>query len=95
MRDPFRPRQRTAARHIYDAFVVEATKRCPADTQSWIDDEKIAVWQAARDWAQMHGLAVVLMSDVEDAELKAQGHTDYGVKWALRVARCMEEKSNA
>lgn len=91
-RDIFRPRHEPA-RTIYDAFQAEAAKRHERPTFSdWAQREREAVWRAARDYAQQHGLAVPTMDQVRDSEQYALGHVDYGAKWAYGVARAMEQQ---
>src|SRR4051812_10372220 len=49
---------------IYAAFQTEAAKRKGRTFEEWIASERLAVWTAARDYAQQHGLAVPTMADV-------------------------------
>lgn len=91
MTDVFRPHC-DPARTIYDAFQVEASKRKGVDVDDWILAERKAVWTAARDYAQQHGLRVPTMAEVEAAEDQACGHTDYGSKWAYGVVEKMRMK---
>ena len=81
-----RPKSEPAAT-IYDALLKHASK-FPRD----IDEERLVVWRAARDYAQQHGLRVPLMADVLKAERAAIGHTDYGAKFARGVADSILEK---
>ena len=90
----FRPRK-GPAQAIYDAFRVEAAKRSGRPFEVWIEAEKRAVWSAARDAAQQAGLQVPTMADVEAAELMAQGHIDYGSKWACGVVEAMRMTGRA
>lgn len=87
-RDIFQPRQEPA-RTLYEAFQQEATKRRGRSVQEWCEAERLAVWTAARDYAQQHGLTVPTMAEVSSAERYAMGSVDYGSKWAYQVARRM------
>lgn len=71
---------------ILSAHMQEAAKRSGRTFEEWRKAELQAVWTAARDYAQQHGLRVPLMTDVQQAEVLAVGHSDYGAKWALYVA---------
>ena len=77
------------ARTVYDAFQREAKKRPHKAGNNWIVAERNAVWSAARDYAQQHGLRVPTMAEVEAAENRACGHVDYGSKWAYGVVEKM------
>lgn len=84
----FRPRSEPA-RTLYDALQAEAKHRKGRTPEQWMDAEQQAVWRAARDYAQQHGLAVPTIDAVRKAERLASGHTDYGLKWALGVAQAL------
>lgn len=86
--DVFRPRT-GPAQAIYDAFRLEAQKRSGRAFEAWVAAERQAVWSAARDAAQQAGLPVPTMEEVERAEVMAQGHVDYGSKWAYGVVEAM------
>lgn len=88
MRDHFRPRN-SPAREIYDAFQEESKNRADRSTIDWILAEREAVWKAARDYALKHKLTVPTIKDIEQAELSACGHTDYGAKWAYGISEIM------
>jgi hypothetical protein len=88
MQDVFRPHT-DPARRIYDAFQAEAEKRATRQGDEWIAAERLAVWHAARDYAQQHGLRIPTIDEVACAENNAMGHCDYGAKWAYRVAEYM------
>lgn len=88
MSDPFRPSHQPA-QVIYDSLTAETTHRKSRGVDEWIKKEREAVWRAARDYAQQHGLAVLTMEDVKKAELSAMGHTDYAAKWAYGVTERM------
>ncbi len=90
MTDVFRPRH-DPARCIYDAFQ-EASKDRRCSIEAWIKRERLAVWKAARDYAQQHGLRVPTLKQVEDAERQAYGHVDYGAKWAYAIAYLMQHR---
>ncbi len=83
----FRP-QHQPARAIYDAFQ-EAAKDRKHSVEAWIKRERLAVWRAARDYAQQHGVRVPTLEQVEAAERQAYGHVDYGAKWAYGVAELL------
>ncbi len=91
-RDIFRP-HREPARQLYDAFQREATRRSGRSPEEWQLAERQAVWRAARDYAQQHGLPVLEMSDIEEAEVSAMCHVDYGAKWAYRIRDIMDQKA--
>lgn len=86
--DIFRP-HKDPAQGIYDAFVAEAANRRGRSVEEWILSERRAVLKAAADLAQRLGLRAPTLEEVERAERSAQGHTDYGAKWAYRVAETM------
>ena len=87
--DPFRPR-RQPAQTIYDAFQEEARKRKDGRSfEEWSEAERMAVWKAASEYAQAHGMTVPTMEQVKSAERYAMGSIDYGAKWAYQVERCM------
>jgi hypothetical protein len=91
MSDVFRPR-RNPARDIYDAFQEEAIKRKNRHHSLWTDRELHAVWVAARDHAQKHGLRVPFYEEIEVIDQAASGHVDYAAKLACNVARLLEKK---
>jgi hypothetical protein len=91
MRDPFRPRSEPALT-LYEAFQTEAKNRKGRTFSEWSAAESMAVWQAARDYAQAHGLTVPTLAQIKSAECYAMGSVDYGAKWAFQVARTMREK---
>lgn len=74
---------------IQQAFNAAAKNRTGRSFEAWSKDEIQAVWSAARDFAQQHGLRTPLITEVEQGERLAMGHSDYGVKWALFVAQKM------
>ena len=88
MRDVFRP-NREPARTLYDAFQREAVNRKGRSTAEWQNEERQAVWRAARDYAQQHGLRVPTLTEVRRAENSAAGHVDYGAKWAYGIAEVL------
>ena len=87
MSDLFRPRTEPA-RTIYDTLVTEAEHRHQR-MSDWIECERTAVWKAARDYAQQHGMKVPTMAQVCVAERQACGHTDYAAQFAYGVAETM------
>lgn len=88
MKDIFRPHN-DPARAIYDAFQAEAEKRPERTCDEWIAAERMAVWRAARDYAQQTKLRIPTLQEVELAERLACGHCDYGAKWAYGVTEAM------
>lgn len=87
MSDLFRPHHEPA-RTIYDAFQEEAKKR--KDHKDWIERERQRVWTTARDCAQMYGLKVLTIEEIQRAENLACGHVDYGAKWSYGVVALMK-----
>lgn len=87
--DVFRPRQEPA-RSIYDAFQAEAALRPGRSVEEWCQAERLAVWRAARDYAQAHELTAPSLAQVERAEQYALGGVDYGLQWALQVSKAMK-----
>lgn len=73
------------ARGIYDAFTAEAKNRAGRSTHDWIKAERLAVWSAARDYSQQHGLPVLSLAQIERKEQLAVGHSDYPATWAYGV----------
>ena len=94
MHDVFRPRG-AAAMAIYDAFQREADKRGGREFAYWRSAEQNAVYVAARLYADEHGLAVPTFRAVQEAEVYASGHVDYGAKWAYAVACMMDTTKEA
>lgn len=86
--DTFRPRTEPA-RTLYDVFQDEAKNRSKRIPSCWIEQERQAVWLAARDYAQQHGLRVPTIEEIKQFETSAMGHVDYGAKWAHRVAELL------
>ena len=71
------------------ALLDEAAHRRGRRFDEWSVAEAKAVWAAARDFAQQHGLRVPLLEDVVRVERQASGHSDYSSKWALYVVELM------
>ncbi len=94
MTDIFRPHTEPA-RTLYDAFQTEARKRSGRSIGEWIEAERAAVWVAARDYAQQHGLRTPTWMDVVEAEPFVYESADYGAKWAIRLAEKMTEPKPA
>jgi hypothetical protein len=90
VKDFFRPRTEPA-RSLYDAFQEEAKKRKGRSFEEWNRAEINAVWYAARDYAQQHGLRIPYLDEVVSEERSACGHIDYGMKWAYGVAAAMRQ----
>jgi hypothetical protein len=86
----FRPKTEPA-QLLYDTFQNEAKKRPEKPVEEWILSERKAVWSAARDYAQQHGLRVLSLEEIEAAERYAMGHIDYGAKWAYRIVECWQK----
>ena len=84
---------RDPARAIYDAFQAEAAQRAARTGLEWVELERMAVWRAARDYAQQHGLHVPTLDQIQRAEIYAAGSADYGAVWAYQVERAMQETS--
>lgn len=80
---------RGPAKRLYDAFQAEALLRKGREVGIWIEREQLAVWAAARDYAQQHGRPVPTLEQIKAKEQLALGHTDYGSKWALGVAELL------
>ena len=87
--DIFRPHTHPA-RHIYDAFQVEAANRNGREFEEWVVAERNAVFLAATRYATEHKLTVPTMEDVERMENAALG-ADYGSKWAIKLANLMTD----
>lgn len=68
---------------VKSALIAEAAYRHGRSFNEWTDKEAKAVWSATRDFAQQHGLRVPELAEVVGVERQANGHSDYGSKWAL------------
>lgn len=90
----FRPRSEPE-RTLYDAFQAEAAKRDGRDFEHWTNAEVNAVHAAAVAAAPAHGLPTPSREDVCKAEIRAQGHVDYGSKWACGVVDAMRQQSRS
>jgi hypothetical protein len=90
--DFFRPYEEPS-RTIYDAFQREAKKRDDCPVESWILNERMAVFNAALEWCKTKGLKPISIDDVKYAEDKAYGSSDYGSKWAYGIADAISEKN--
>ena len=84
----FRPKTEPA-RTLYDALQKETAYRSSRTVVEWIVAERNAMWNAARRYAQTHGLRAPTLAEVEEAEDYACGSTDYGAKWAHKLAEKM------
>ena len=93
-RDYFRPHGEPA-RTLYDAFQAEACNRDGRCEREWQWEERRAVWFAAIDYAQDHGLQIPTLAEIERIEELACGHVDYGAKWAYGVAEIMTKLADA
>jgi len=56
----------------------------------WNKAEIGVVWAVARDYAQKNGLRVPTLKEIEETEVQASGHCDYGTKWAFGVRDLLE-----
>lgn len=84
----FRPTHEPA-RQLYDAFQIEAKLRKGREVGIWIEKERVAVWTAARNYAQQQGRMVPTLEQIRAKEQLALGHTDCGAKWAHGVAELL------
>jgi len=86
-RDVFRP-QREIPQRIYDAFQNQATVRPTFERiEEAFEAEEDAVWKEARKISQEKGLRVLTISEIKECQITAQGHTDYGAKWAYAIEK--------
>lgn len=69
-----------------DALRQAMNLRNTFDGLEWVEHEREAITVAANTWALAHGLPTVTVSQVEEIEHLACGHSDYGSKLALYVA---------
>ena len=75
---------RSCHSRIFDGLVAKMEHR---SRFSWVEDERLAVAEAANAWALAHpGSHTVSVDDVELIEHLAMGHVDYASKLALYVA---------
>jgi len=91
MLPPFKPK-REPAKSIFEAFQRESAKR-DTNKSDWIQNERKAVFDAATKYATERGIKLPTMAMVEEAEQYACGHTDYGAKWAYKLAGLMEAQT--
>lgn len=89
--DIFRP-SHEPARIIYDALLREAKKRSGRTVEEWQKAEQLAVWQAARDYAQQYDMRIPTMADVLTADEQGSGHVDYAAKIAYTLTEIMRKK---
>ena len=87
--DFFRPK-RNPAQLIYDTFQKEAENRKKCSVEEWIKNERKAVFEAAKKYAEENGLIVPTLEQIEVVENYAMGSVDYGAKWAYKVCHIME-----
>lgn len=87
----FRPHT-SPAREIYDAFQAAALEREGRTFEVWHAHEVNAVYDIARSWTRTYSLPAPYRWQIEACEKEAQGHADYGAKWAYAVARLLEKK---
>ena len=86
--DHFRPTMEPA-RSIYDALIAEAEHRPGRVCEEWINAERAAVWKVARRMAELRGLRIPTLEEIERAERTAIGHVDYAAKVAYAVSDTM------
>jgi hypothetical protein len=84
MKDMFRPRNEPACL-IYDALIEEATKRKDKDIEEWIYDERMVVWNTAKEYAKKHSLYEPTLEEIVRAENMSVGFVDYAAKFAYKV----------
>ena len=82
------------ARTIYDAFVLESEKRRGKESEDWIRDERLAVYNAALNWCLKNDYECPEMKDLIDSENYAYGSADYGSKWAINFANKITKPEN-
>jgi hypothetical protein len=70
---------------IYDALVNESKNRDKHDFFVWVENERLAVLNAANEVAQNLGKDPITMEHVIAAEQSAEGHFDYMKKFSTRV----------
>ena len=92
--DHFRPRNEPA-RTIYDAIMKAGEAWSDDSPDGWEKTIQLAVWTAARDYAQQTGLRVLTMEEIREAEWTALGHVDYSAKFAYRVRDLLASKQKA
>ena len=88
----FEPRNEPA-RTFYWAFENEAKNRKDKDPAEWILAERMAVYNAALEFATDTGLEPLTLKEIEYAETYACGHCDYGATWAYRVVELLKRKN--
>lgn len=71
---------------IFSALTAEMNNRRDNPGLRWIHSERMAVLNAANDWAVKHNGHTVSLDDVIRVESSASGHVDYASKFALHVA---------
>ena len=84
MKDPCRPNSQPAQR-FYDAFQ-NASENTPRD----FDEEERAVWREVRDYALENDLRTPTVEEVKAAATYAEGHVDFGAKWAYSLRDLVE-----
>lgn len=78
---------------ILAALTDEMSRRRDDPTLAWINRERVAVANAAHDWALAHDMScTVTVADVERVETTAAGHIDYASKLALYVAELVVQR---
>lgn len=93
MRDPMRPHDEPA-RALYDElFKAMQTRDLSKDCEIWDKNESQALLKAANKAAAEHGLGVVTLKDVEEAQSQALGHSDYTLSWARAVVDRMHRNN--
>lgn len=91
MQDTARPLTQPAGL-LYDAFQEEAARwGLGRAMEEWATAEKEAVWAAARNYSQQHGLRVLTLAEIRIAGEPFRGRADYGAKWAYGIAEMLRK----
>lgn len=91
MNNPFRVQH--PGHQIYAAFAAcAATRQADERAEVWRAREAQAVLQAASAVASEHGLAAPGLDVVNEAQIQAMGHSDYGVTWVCEVLKRMSAR---
>lgn len=80
----------TNHRQLHELLCSEADKRDEREGLTWIELERTAMWQAVNVLRHEQGKEPVPIEEVEKVETMAQGHTDYGTKYALYCSELAE-----
>ncbi len=82
------------ARTLYDAFVLESEKRRGKEVEEWVENERLAVYNAALNWCLRNEYECPTIKDLIDSEDYAYGSADYGSKWAINFANKIVKPEN-